>query len=74
MSENKLQFAPRWVIYKAIEKEKKKYKASVEPVSRLNLPRNANMISSHHFFNVKFDGESGKFEASLSSSPPWKPR
>ncbi len=32
VSENKLQFAPRWVIDKAIEKEKKNYKASVEPV------------------------------------------
>ncbi len=33
VSESKLQFAPRWVIDKAIEKEKKIYKASVQ-----NLP------------------------------------
>ena len=62
VSESKLQFAPRWIIDKAIENEKNNYKSSIEPVCRFNLPGNANVVSSHHFFVVKFDGESGKLK------------
>ncbi len=62
VSEKKLQFAPRWIIDKAIDAEKMNYKASVEPICRLKLPRDSNIVSSHHFFVVKFDGESGKLK------------
>ncbi len=38
------------------------YKDSVQIFSHLSLPRSANIVSSHHFFSVKYDGEGGKAE------------
>ncbi len=58
-SEAKLQFAPGWIIDKSIEREKKNYKESVEVFHRSNLPRKANIGSSHLFFTVMFDGKAG---------------
>ena len=64
VSESKLQFAPRWILDKAIAKEKANYKEknAYIPVSIRELPRRANIISSHHFFHIKTDGEEGKLK------------
>lgn len=63
-SESKLQFAPRWLIDKAIEKEKKAYidNRAFEEVDIKTVPRDSNIISSHHFFVVKADGEKEKLK------------
>lgn len=52
VTESKLQFAPRWILDKAIVKEKANYsyQDAYIPVSIRNVPRNSNIISSHHFF------------------------
>ena len=64
VSESKLQFAPRWILDKAIAKEKANYKEkeAYRPVSIRSLRRGSNIISSHHFFHVKTDGEEGKLK------------
>ncbi len=61
-SESKLRFAPRRIIDKAISEEKKNYMTSVQPVFRSTLPRSANLVSSHHFFTLKYDGDTGKLK------------
>lgn len=60
LTEHKLQCAPRWLLDQAIEKEKKAYleRKAYAPVQLQSLPRNANLISSHHFFVIKHDGDS----------------
>ena len=64
VSESKLQFAPRWILDKAIAKEKANYKDKDAYVSMAirSLPRRSNVISSHHFFHVKTDGEEGRLK------------
>lgn len=59
VSENKLQFATRWVIDKSIQKEKSNYigQRTFQPIRMSSLPRNANLKSSHHFFELKLDGK-----------------
>ena len=58
LSEHKLQFAPRRIVDKAIQRERKNYleNGAFESVSIKSLPRDANIISSHHFLQVKKDG------------------
>ena len=58
VSEFRLQFAPRWLIDKAINNEKQNYKLAkaYEEVPLSSLAKDANIITSHHFFEVKFDG------------------
>ena len=64
ISESKLQFAPRWILDKAISKEKANYKEknAYIPMSIRSLPRRSNIISSHHFFHIKTDGKEGKLK------------
>jgi len=64
VTEHKLQFAPRWIIDKAINKEKKNYKdkEAYVPVSIRSVPRQSNIISSHHFFQVKTDGSTDRLK------------
>ena len=55
-SEHSLQFAPQWILQKAIDNERDEYRKHVNEVDIRTLPRDANIISSHHFFQVKHDG------------------
>lgn len=56
-SEAKLQFVPDWVLKKAMDAERQQYLETVKEVDIRSLPRFANIISSHHFFQVKHDGK-----------------
>ncbi len=49
--------------------EKKKYKKSVGVVSMKDIPRSANVISSHHFFKMKTDEHTGKLRLSCRMVP-----
>ena len=62
LSESKLEFAPQWIIKNAKEKERMNYESAIDIVNRRNIPRNSNIISSHHFFTVNLDGESNKLK------------
>lgn len=55
-TEFQLQFAPRWLLNKSISQEKVNYKDAYEEVDIRTLSRSANIISSHHFFEVKNTG------------------
>ena len=55
-SEHSLQFAPQWILQKAIDKERNEYRKHVNELDIRTLSREANIISSHHFFQVKHDG------------------
>ena len=63
-SKFKIQFVPQWIVDQAIAEEKENYDRAeaYKEVSYGKLPRNANVISSHHFFQVKTDGEGGKLK------------
>jgi len=60
VTKSKLQFVPSWVLEKAEEKEKSNYKESIEVVDRRDVPRSANIISSHFFFKLKEGDEPGQ--------------
>ena len=60
LSEHQLQFVPQWVIDKSIAKEKENYNGAYEELHISQLPPNANLISSHHFFQLKHEGETDK--------------
>jgi len=62
VSESTLQFAPEWIIEKSKRKERDNYKEAIQITHRRDIPRNSNVISSHYFFVVKHDGESGKLK------------
>ena len=62
VSERKHNFAPQWIIDKAKAKEKDKYDGCFEEVKIKDLPKDANLITSHHFFQVKSDGTKGKLK------------
>ena len=64
VTESKLQFAPRWLLDESIAKEKANYveRGAYQPVSIRDVPRNSSIISSHHFFQVKRDGEASKLK------------
>ena len=62
LSEHQLQFVPQWVFDKAIAKEKKNYNGAYEELRISQLPPNANLISSHHLFQLKHEGETDKLE------------
>ena len=55
---SQIQFAPQWIVKKAIQKELENYtyKKAFEEIEISELPRYANLISSHCFFQVKYDG------------------
>ena len=58
VSESKLQFVPQWVLNEAIQNELENYekKKAFKRTNFRQVPRNSNIISSHHFFKVKADG------------------
>lgn len=60
--ESKLHFSRLWVVKKSIEKEKVVYLAEkvYEEVHISEFPLDANLISSHHFFNVENYGFADK--------------
>ena len=62
LSEHQLQFVPQWVIDKAIAKEKENYNGAYEELHISQLPPNQNFISSHHFFQLKHEGETDKLK------------
>ena len=64
VTESKLQLAPRWLLDQAIVTEKANYmeRGAYQPISIREVPRNSNIISSHHFFQVKRDGEASKLK------------
>ena len=71
VSEFRLQFAPRWLLDKAIETEKQNYfsEGAYEEVKLNTLPRNANIISSQHFFQIKTDGAADKLKLKCRMTP-----
>ena len=71
VSEFRLQFAPRWLLDKSIETEKQNYFAenAYEEVYIKTLPRSANIISSHHFFQIKHDGSADKLKLKCRMTP-----
>ena len=62
MSEADLHFLPCWIIDKAIAKEMENYKDAFREVEWMHLPKCSNVISSHHFFDVKLDGRERKYK------------
>lgn len=60
--ESELEFAPRWITDQAISREKANYDGCYMETPARQLPRNANIISSHHLFEVKNDGASEKLK------------
>lgn len=70
-TERQLQCAPQRLVQKAIGKEKVNY-AENEAYAEVNikqLPKNANLISSHHFFQIKNDFESNKLKLNCRLVP-----
>lgn len=68
LSQDKLQYAPRWLLDEAVEKQKNSYaerKAYVS-ISICFLPLNSSLISSHHFFVFKHDRERKQLEMKCS--------
>ena len=63
-AESRLQLAPRWIIEKGIQKEKENYAESnaYGSISIRGIKRRSNIINSHHFFQIKQDGEEGKLK------------
>lgn len=59
VSSSKLQIARQWILDYAIETEMSNYEEqNVFPkLSIKSLSRNSNIISSHHFFKVKYDAD-----------------
>ena len=47
---------------RAITKEKDNYDGCFEDIKITDLPKNANLITSHHFLQVKSDGRKGKLK------------
>ena len=72
-SESILQFAPRWILQKAIDKELSEYRRNIEEVDIRILPRDANIISSHHFFQIKHDGQEGSLKLKCRLVPHGNP-
>ena len=64
VSESRLQFLPRWMLDKAILEEKKNFALNhaFEEWNIRALPRDANLISSHCFFQLKHDGTTDKLK------------
>ena len=62
VSEFKLQFAPRWIIDKAIADEKSNYHdaGAYKELHFRQTPKGANVITSHHFFRIKNHAEEGR--------------
>lgn len=59
-----LQGAPRWLIDKSMATEKESYKReeAYRGVKLQDLPCGSNIISSHHFFQIKHDEEEEKLK------------
>ena len=59
-----IQFTPSWMIQKAIETELNNYKGEIayKTVHKCNVPRNSNVVSSHHFFQIKTDASPQKLK------------
>ena len=72
VSERRLKFAPQWIIDEAIAKEKDNYDGCFEEVKIKDLPKDANFITAHHFFQLKSQGYEWKAEAEAPTSPTWK--
>ena len=64
VSEARLQLFPSWLIQKAIDVELKKHKgkSAYSTVHKGGVPRNANVTSSHHFFQIRTDGPPEKLK------------
>lgn len=63
-SERKFDFVPLWVVKKVIEKEKLAYQSEdvYEEIYIKEIPYKAKIISSHHFFVVKPDGQENRLK------------
>ena len=64
VTESRLLLALRWLLDEAIAKEKGNYleRGAYQPISIRDMPRNSNIIGSHHFFQVKRDVEANKLK------------
>lgn len=60
MYEKELGGIQSWIISQPIQAEKERYlrENCYEKIRRKDLQKNANIISSHHFFEVKIQGTS----------------
>ena len=53
VSLTQLQWAPTWLLDKAVTIEKENYLKACRPIKLLDLLPRSNVISSHHFFSIK---------------------
>ena len=53
VSLTQLQWAPTWLLDKAVTIEKENYLKACKPIKLLDLPPRSNVISSHHFISIK---------------------
>lgn len=67
--ERELEWVPRWLLDKAIQKEKDNYRSAFQEVDVASLPRDANIITSHHFFGIKYDGQTEKLKLKCRMVP-----
>ena len=64
--------APQRIVDKAIAKEKDKYDGCFEEVKIKGLQKDANLITSHHLFQVKSDDTKGELKLKCSLVPHGK--
>lgn len=69
VSDSTLEWAPRWVLDKSIASEKGNYKDAFEEVHYVSVSKNAKLITSHHFFQVKPEGEHRKLRSKCRMVP-----
>jgi hypothetical protein len=53
VSVTQLQWAPTWILEKAVNAEKYNYLKACLPIKLLELPPRSNIIYSHHIFSIK---------------------
>lgn len=53
MSRREVEFLPNWMIERSINKEKEGYQDVYQQLKREDVPRGANVITSHAFFQIK---------------------
>lgn len=64
ITESRIQYEPRWIVEKAIQKKKENYaeNKAYKEVNARRLPRDANLIILHCFSQIKTDRESNKLK------------
>jgi hypothetical protein len=65
VSPRQLELVPSWLLEKAVNVEKTQYLQACQPFPRREVPSNSNILSSHHFFNVKKASDGLKLKCRL---------